>query len=69
MNLRRSALYVPGDSEKMLQRAARIDADVLLLNLEDGVASSRKEAARENVAKALRNRILETGKSLFGSIA
>jgi len=52
---RRSVLYVPGDSEKMLQRAAGIAADVLLLNLEDGVASSRKEAARHNVAKALRD--------------
>jgi len=54
MNLRRSALYVPGDSEKMLHRAAGIDADLLLLNLEDGVSASRKDSARENVAEALR---------------
>ena len=53
ITFRRSALYVPGDSEKMLQKAARIIADVLILNLEDGVAASRKDAARENVAKAL----------------
>ncbi len=51
--LRRSALYVPGDSEKMLQRAASAGADMLLLNLEDGVASSRKAVARVNVARAL----------------
>lgn len=55
MRLRRSMLYVPGDSEKMLERAAAIASDVLLLNLEDGVAASRKEAARGNVARALRS--------------
>ncbi len=55
MNLRRSVLYVPGDSKKMLQRAAEVDSDVLLLNLEDGVASSQKDAARENIAEALLN--------------
>jgi citrate lyase subunit beta / citryl-CoA lyase len=54
-SLRRSVLYVPGDSEKMLRKSAGFDADVLLLNLEDGVASSRKDAARQNVAQALHN--------------
>jgi citrate lyase subunit beta/citryl-CoA lyase len=53
--IRRSVLYVPGDSEKMLQKAAGIAADVLLLNLEDGVAVSRKDAARKNVAEALKS--------------
>jgi citrate lyase beta subunit len=52
--LRRSALYVPGDSRKMLQRSAAVPADMLLLNLEDGVASAQKQAARENIADALR---------------
>ena len=51
--LRRSALYVPGDSEKMLQRAAGVASDLVLLNLEDGVASSMKKCARENIARAL----------------
>jgi citrate lyase subunit beta/citryl-CoA lyase len=51
--LRRSALYVPGDSEKMLQKAAASEADLLLLNLEDGVALSHKKIARQNVAAAL----------------
>lgn len=52
-NLRRSMLYVPGDSEKMLRKSAAIPADVLLLNLEDGVASSKKSVARDNIATAL----------------
>jgi citrate lyase subunit beta/citryl-CoA lyase len=54
-NLRRSALYIPGDSEKMLQRSAMVPSDVLLLNLEDGVAQSRKDTARENIANTLKN--------------
>jgi citrate lyase subunit beta / citryl-CoA lyase len=53
-NLRRSALYVPGDSNKMLQRSLETSSDILLLNLEDGVALSRKESARENVVQALK---------------
>ena len=51
---RRSALYVPGDSEKMLQQSSNVAADVLLLNLEDGVASAQKDAARDKVAQALK---------------
>ena len=53
--MRRSVLYVPGDSEKMLQKAASFPADTLLLNLEDGVAGSQKYAAREHVANLLKN--------------
>ena len=55
VKLRRSSLYVPGDSEKMLQRAARVPSDMLLLNLEDGIAVSKKNAARENIAGALKS--------------
>jgi citrate lyase beta subunit len=51
--IRRSILYVPGDSEKMLLRSFSMPADVLLLNLEDGVADSKKEIARRNVSAVL----------------
>jgi citrate lyase subunit beta / citryl-CoA lyase len=53
-SLRRSALYIPGDSEKMLQKSASIASDMLLLNLEDGVALSQKASARGKVADALK---------------
>jgi citrate lyase subunit beta / citryl-CoA lyase len=53
--LRRSLLYVPGDSLKMLQKAITIPADVLVLNLEDGVAASQKDEARANVVWALKS--------------
>lgn len=52
--LRRSSLYVPGDSEKMLKKAARVPSDMLLFNLEDGVAASKKNEARGNIAGALK---------------
>jgi citrate lyase subunit beta / citryl-CoA lyase len=54
-SMRRSMIYVPGDSEAMLQKSVRLSADVLLLNLENGVAASRKEAAREKVVCALKS--------------
>jgi citrate lyase subunit beta/citryl-CoA lyase len=53
--LRRSALYVPGDSEKMLQKGAAASSDMLFLNLEDGVALSQKAGARGNVVNALKH--------------
>lgn len=49
----RSLLFVPGDSEKKFAKASGIGADVLILDLEDSVAPSIKEAARAQVAALL----------------
>lgn len=49
----RSLLFVPGDSEKKFVKASSIGADVLILDLEDSVAPSMKEAARAQVAALL----------------
>jgi citrate lyase subunit beta/citryl-CoA lyase len=49
----RSLLFVPGDSERKFAKADGIGADVLILDLEDAVAPSRKDAAREMVAGLL----------------
>jgi citrate lyase subunit beta / citryl-CoA lyase len=43
----RSALFVPGDSDKKQAKALQCGADVLILDLEDSVAPSRKPIARE----------------------
>ncbi len=51
--LRRSALYVPCDSAKMIEKALQVPADLVLLNLEDGVAAARKETARAQAVGAL----------------
>jgi len=50
---RRSALYVPGDKPRALEKARSLDADVLILDLEDAVAAEHKSAARANVRAAL----------------
>src|SRR4051812_3724218 len=52
---RRSCLTVPGDDERKLARAATVDADEVILDLEDAVPRARKETARECVARALRD--------------
>jgi citrate lyase subunit beta/citryl-CoA lyase len=50
---RRSCLAVPASSEKMLQKAQGLAADMVFLDLEDSVAPLEKEAARENAVKAI----------------
>src|SRR5207245_4121768 len=50
---RRTCLAVPGSSEKMLGKAPRLGADMVFLDLEDSVAPLEKEAARDNVVKAI----------------
>ncbi|MDP3898126.1 MAG: CoA ester lyase [Mesorhizobium sp.] len=43
----RSLLFVPGDSEKKLDKGFATGADVVIVDLEDSVAPDRKPAARE----------------------
>lgn len=45
--LLRSMLFIPGDSEKKLAKAADVKADAIIIDLEDSVAAPRKEAARK----------------------
>ena len=49
----RSLLFVPGDSERKFARGSACGADVLILDLEDAVAPSQKDAARAHVAGLL----------------
>ncbi len=51
--LRRSMLYIPGNNPAMIQHAAIYGADSVLLDLEDAVSISEKDAARELIANAL----------------
>ncbi len=50
----RSWLFVPGDSERKLQKGAESGADALILDLEDSVAADRKLIARQMVVEYLR---------------
>jgi citrate lyase subunit beta / citryl-CoA lyase len=51
---RRSCHAVPGSSERFLAKAPGLEADEVFLDLEDAVAESEKERARELVIAALR---------------
>jgi citrate lyase subunit beta/citryl-CoA lyase len=44
---------VPGDNARALEKARAVEADVLIFDLEDGVAPGAKPKAREQVAAAL----------------
>jgi citrate lyase subunit beta / citryl-CoA lyase len=50
---RRSVLYMPGANERALEKAKTIDADALILDLEDSVAPDAKAQGRENVVAAV----------------
>ena len=49
---RRSVLYMPGANERALEKAKGLDADALILDLEDAVAPDAKAEARDRVAVA-----------------
>ncbi|KCZ46206.1 HpcH/HpaI aldolase/citrate lyase family protein [Hyphomonas pacifica] len=50
---RRSCLYMPGANERALEKAKGLQADTLILDLEDAVAPEAKEAARESIRTAV----------------
>ena len=51
--LRRSVLYMPGSNARALEKARSLDADVLILDLEDAVAPESKGIARQQVSEAV----------------
>jgi len=61
----RSLLFVPGDSERKLTRAPTVDADAIILDLEDAVVPEAKAAARSNVAEYLRQRKSDDRQSVW----
>jgi citrate lyase beta subunit len=50
--LRRTCLTVPASSPRMLEKAASLPADEVVVDLEDGVPAAGKEAARANLRSA-----------------
>ncbi|TRM94830.1 CoA ester lyase, partial [Sulfolobus sp. B1] len=45
--IRRSQLYVPSISEKMIRKSVELNADSIIFDLEDAVPPEDKERARE----------------------
>lgn len=52
--VRRSLLFMPGDSLRKIEKATHLPTDSIIMDLEDGVALSRKAEARVAVVEALR---------------
>lgn len=55
MKLRRSMLFMPGNNPGMLQSAAILGADSIILDLEDAVSLTEKDSARILVREAIKN--------------
>ena len=53
MRPRRALLYMPGDDRHKIEKATTLDVDCICMDMEDGVATNRKEAARLSIAAAL----------------
>jgi len=51
---RRSMLYMPGSNARALEKGRGLDADALILDLEDAVAPEAKQTAREQVVAAVK---------------
>jgi citrate lyase subunit beta / citryl-CoA lyase len=49
----RSWMFVPGDRQRMIDKALALPVDAIILDLEDGVAPSAKDTARGQIASAL----------------
>ena len=54
MPLLRSLLFAPGNVPRRVEKALTLDADVVIVDLEDSVALSEKEATRKPVSDALK---------------
>lgn len=61
MRARRGLLYMPGDEERKIRKAAGLGVDCVCMDMEDGVALDRKTEARKTIVEALRG--LDFGRS------
>ena len=61
----RSMLFVPADSERKLVKALGSPADALILDLEDAVATSRKDEARRGAAAFIAEQATKLKSALF----
>lgn len=53
MRARRALMYVPGDDPRKIEKAAGLEVDSIILDIEDGVALNRKNEAAANIPAAL----------------
>jgi citrate lyase beta subunit len=55
----RSVLYVPASQQRLLDKIPGLPADLVIVDLEDGVAPGDKDAAREHVRRAVAAGLLQ----------
>ena len=53
MDLIRSWMFVPGHRQRMIDKGLGLNADAIMLDIEDGVAPDEKDTARKNIAESL----------------
>ncbi len=61
MHSRRALLYMPGDDRRKIEKSTTLGVDCICMDMEDGVAVSRKAEARAIIAEAMKE--LDFGKS------
>jgi len=61
MHSRRTLLYMPGDDRRKIEKATTLGVDCICMDMEDGVAVTRKVEARAVIAQAMKE--LDFGKS------
>ncbi|MDX8459926.1 HpcH/HpaI aldolase/citrate lyase family protein [Mesorhizobium humile] len=61
----RSLLFVPGDSERKLEKGFGAGADVVIVDLEDSVAAANKSAARDVAARFISSQKQQTSSAIY----
>ncbi|RJT30361.1 CoA ester lyase [Mesorhizobium waimense] len=61
----RSLLFIPGDSEKKLEKGFGAGADVVIVDLEDSVAAANKPAARAAAASFIASQRQQTRSAIY----
>jgi len=54
MHSRRALLYMPGDDRRKIEKATTLGVDCICMDMEDGVAVTRKAEARAVIAQAMK---------------
>src|SRR5512135_2033984 len=54
MHSRRALLYMPGDDRRKIEKATTLGVDCICMDMEDGVAITRKVEARAVIAQAVK---------------
>jgi len=55
MHSRRALLYMPGDDRRKIEKATTLSVDSICMDMEDGVAITRKVEARAVIAQAMKD--------------